>query len=260
MSKATIDRARAWKAEIAIVTGSGLSSLAANATAETIPYAEIEGLPRSTVSGHVGRFALGRISGVPVIFGQGRVHLYEGYTAQQVTAAIRFLAQAGIKQLILSNAAGAVNDAFAPGSWMMVADHLNLTGVTPLVGSAEFVDMSGAYSVGLREQFRQTAKAAGIRLHEGIYAGLPGPQYETPAEVRMLRTLGADAVGMSTVLETIQARALGLEVAAFSCLTNAAAGLSAQLLSHSEVLQVGQAAAADFARLLTAFFQARSRA
>ena len=157
------------------------------------------------------------------IFAQGRVHLYEGRSAKEVTSPVRILAPSGIKELILTNAAGSANKEFAPGSWMMISDHINLTGTTPLLGEPNFVDMTEVYSEQSRLRFQRAAKKIGMKLHEGVYAGLLGPQYETPAEVRMLRSLGADAIGMSTVLEAIQARALGLEVAGFSCLTNWAA-------------------------------------
>ena len=160
----------------------------------------------------------------------------------------------GIKELIVTNAAGTANKDFAPGSWMMIADHINLTGTTPLLGEPKFIDMSDCYSPQMRARFRTAAKQIGMTLHEGVYAGLLGPQYETPAEVRMLRSLGADAIGMSTVLEVIQARALGMEVAGFSCLTNWAAGMGAGKLEHAEVLETGKAAAASFARLLQAAF------
>jgi purine-nucleoside phosphorylase len=189
-----------------------------------------------------------------VIFAQGRVHLYEGFSAHEVTSIVRVLAEAGIKQLILTNAAGSLNPNFKPGSWMMIADQINLTGTSPLVGQASFIDMSNAYSLRLRENFRNAVATIDIKLHEGVYAGVLGPQYETPAEVKMLRSLGADAVGMSTVLETIQARALGLEVAGFSCLTNLAAGISKEKLSHEEVLTIGKSSAGDFVKLLNAAF------
>src|SRR5204862_7032727 len=182
----------------------------------------------------------------------GRVHLYEGDSAREVTSIVRVLAEAGIKQLIVTNAAGALNPKFKPGEWMMITDHINLTGTSPLLGSAKFLDLTDTYSLRMREKFRAAAHKIDIVLHEGVYAGSIGPQYETPAEVRMFQKLGADAVGMSTVLEVIQARALGLEVAGFSCLTNLAAGLSGEKLSHEEVLEVGKRAAACFARLLQA--------
>ncbi len=215
-----------------------------------LPYAEIKELPLSKVPGHSGRFVFGKIAGVRVIVAQGRVHLYEGWNAAEVTAGIRFMAMTGVRRLVLSNAAGTLNAAHPPGSWMMLSDHLNLTGTSPLVGGAHFIDMSEGYSAGLRTHFRRIAREEKITLHEGVYAGVLGPQYETPAEIRMLRTVGADAVGMSTVLETIQARALGLEVAAFSCLTNWAAGMNPEPLSHSEVLKTGHDAASGLIRLL----------
>ncbi len=247
------ERLREYGARLALVLGSGLGSLVKEpARDRIIPYREIGGLPRSTVPGHSGRFVLDEIGRERVVFAQGRAHLYEGHSACEVAAGVRFLARAGIERLILSNAAGALNPAFAPGSWMMLSDHLNLTGTTPLLGKNEFVDLTDAYSPSWREHFAAAAGAEGIDLHQGVYAGLLGPQYETPAEVRMLRTLWADAVGMSTVCETIQARALGLEVAAFSCLTNWAAGLNSAPLAHGDVLAAGEGSSAEFRRLLVA--------
>jgi purine-nucleoside phosphorylase len=252
VSDAALDRLRAWNADFAIVLGSGLNVLVSDADArETVSYSEFGELPKPSVPGHAGRFVLGSIGDSRIIFAQGRVHLYEGHTAKQVTAGVRILAAAGIKRLILTNAAGVANEDFAPGSWMMIRDHLNLTGTTPLLGSAQFLDLTEVYSKEWRAKFRETASAH-MTLHEGVYAGLLGPQYETPAEVRMLRTMGADAIGMSTVLEAIQARALGIEVAGFSCLTNWAAGISGAPLSHEEVLETGKKAAAEFERLLSA--------
>ena len=251
------ERLQAWGAETAIILGSGLSSLVDDIAAEqAIPYAEFADLPQPTIPGHAGRFVLGAFYDTRVIFAQGRVHLYEGHSARAVTAGIRLLAESGIKRVILTNAAGSANPAFTPGSWMMLNDHLNFTGATPLFGAPKFVDLTDAYSHTARQHYAAAARTAGIALHEGVYAGLVGPQYETPAEVRMLRQLGADAIGMSTVLETIQARALGVEVAGFSCLTNWAAGIGGNHLSHDEVLRTGAAAAKDFARLLEAVFSA----
>jgi purine-nucleoside phosphorylase len=248
-----IERMREYGARIAIVLGSGLNTLVQNAARErTIAYSEIGGLPRSTVKGHLGRFVLDEIGETRVVFAQGRVHLYEGHSAREVTAGVRFLARAGIEKLILTNAAGSVNPDFAPGSWMMITDQLNFTGTTPLLGGTEFVDMTGAYSPAWRERFARAARAQNLTLHQGIYAGVLGPEYETPAEVKMLRMLGADAIGMSTVCETIQARALGLEVAGFSCLTNWAAGLNSARLTHDEVMGTAAAAGATLAHLLAA--------
>lgn len=246
-----VERVREYGAEVAIILGSGLSSLVKSPPFEqTIPYQEITDLPRSSVKGHVGRFVFGGLGKSRVIFAQGRVHLYEGYSAREITAGVRFLARSGIKRIILTNAAGAVNAGFSLGSWMMLTDHLNLSGASPLSGSEDFIDMTGAYSPAWREQFAAVAKTLNLTLHEGVYAGMRGPQYETPAEVRMLRALGADAVGMSTICEAIQARALGMEVAGFSCLTNWAAGLSPLRLDHSEVLTAGDSAAGVLLQLL----------
>jgi purine-nucleoside phosphorylase len=255
MSENALKRMRDWGAETAIILGSGLSLIVGEVPADrVIAFADFAELPRPSVAGHTGRFVLGEIGATRVIYAQGRVHLYEGFSAQDVAAGVRTLASAGVKQLVLTNAAGSVNPDFAPGSWMMVVDHLNLTGVTPLLGSREFVDMTEAYSHRFRARFARAAAENDVKLREGIYAGLSGPQYETPAEVRMLRTLGADAVGMSTVIEVIQARALGMEVAAFSCLTNWAAGMGDDNLSHEDVLAVGKRAAEIFARLLCAVY------
>ena len=251
VSEAVLERLRGWGADVGIVLGSGLNALVSE-SADSVAYSEFSELPKPSVPGHAGRFVLGQAGGARVIFAQGRVHLYEGHTARQVTAGVRTLAAAGIKRLILTNAAGVANESFSPGAWMMITDQLNLTGTTPLLGSAEFVDMTETYSKKWRDNFAQAAKAQNIVLHEGVYAGCLGPQYETPAEVRMLRHLGADAIGMSTVLEAIQARALGLEIAGFSCLTNWAAGIGEGNLNHAEVLETGRAAAEVFGRLLEA--------
>lgn len=253
MSEVAIERLRGWRAETAIVLGSGLNALVDEfGSDERVGYAEFPDIPQPTVPGHAGEFVLGRINETRVLFAKGRVHLYEGHSASAVTAGIRVMSGAGIKRLILTNAAGCANPDFTIGSWMMLRDHLNLTGTSPLLGRAQFLDLSEVYSRAWRAAFAENARPAGVTLHEGVYGGLLGPQYETPAEVRMLRTLGADAIGMSTVLEAIAARALGLEVAGFSCLTNWAAGMSGQALSHDEVLEMGRAAASDFARLLQA--------
>ena len=243
---------RDLKPEWAIVLGSGLGPVVDAVEIQArVPYSEIPELPVSQVAGHAGQFVFGRLGGREVVVAQGRAHLYEGHRAAAVTAGVRWMAERGVSRLVLTNAAGTLNPGFAPGSWMMLSDHLNLTGTSPLLGGPNFIDLSAAYSPALRTSFRESARALGVPLHEGVYAALLGPQYETPAEVRMLRTLGADAVGMSTVLETIRARALGLEVAAFSCLTNWAAGLGDTALAHDEVLVTGRTAAAEFARLLT---------
>ncbi len=243
---------RELKPEWGIVLGSGLGGFVDQLEVlATVPYAEIDGLPQSKVPGHAGRFVFGRIAGTTVVVAAGRVHLYEGWTAKEITAHVRWMDERGIRRLVLTNAAGTLNREFEPGTWMMLSDHLNLTHTTPLLGGANFIDLTEVYSRDLRERFAAVALAEDIALHEGVYAALLGPQYETPAEVRMLRTLGADAVGMSTVLEAIQARALRLEVAAFSCLTNWAAGVTGAPLSHAEVMETGKSAASQLVRLLT---------
>lgn len=237
--------------EWGLVLGSGLGSFVERMEIlDSVPYAEIPGLPASSVAGHAGRFVFGRVGGTIIVAAQGRVHLYEGKSAAEVTANVRWMKSIGVKKLVLTNAAGTANPAFHPGTWMMLNDHLNLTHTTPLLGGPNFFDMSEVYSKALRARFSEVAASLGTTLNEGVYAGLLGPQYETPAEVRMLRTLGADAVGMSTVLEAVQARALGMEVAGFSCLTNWAAGLHPGTLGHEEVLETGKAAAAQLADVL----------
>jgi len=237
--------------ETAIILGSGLGSVAEAFGIEAeVSYADVPGLSASTVPGHAGRFVLGRHQGKPILLAQGRRHLYEGLTAWEVTASIRFMHELGVKRVIFTNAAGAIRDSFHVGGLMLITDHLNLQGTTPLLGGPHFHDMSEVYSLTLREKLLAAATALGLTLHQGVYAALLGPQYETPAEIRMLRTLGADAVGMSTVPEAIQARALGMEMAGLSMLTNWAAGLKSQTLHHAEVVEVGQAASHDLARLL----------
>lgn len=238
---------------VGIVLGSGLGPLAERvAVAKVISFAEA-GLPTSSVKGHAGRFLAGTFGGREVIVMQGRVHLYEGHHAKVVTTGVRWLHRQGVRHLILTNAAGTLNENHAPGGWMMLNDHLNLTGTSPLEGGPNFIDMTHVYDAEAMLEFHALAHERGMQLHEGVYAGLRGPQYETPAEIRMLRAMGADAVGMSTVLEAIQARALGMKVTAFSCLTNWAAGMSPETLDHAEVLETGTAAAAGMMGLLEAW-------
>ena len=244
---------KSFRPRAALVLGSGLGSFAEECDKLfEVSYAEIPGLPESKVPGHAGKFVGAELGGVPLLLAMGRVHYYEGHTAQQVAAHVRLMASLGPELLLLTNAAGTLNPNFPPGEWMMLNDHLNLTAASPLSGGPNFHDMSEVYDAGWRGLFRSQAAELGLRLHEGVYACVPGPQYETPAEVRMLRMLGADAVGMSTVFEAIQARALGLKVAAFSCLTNWAAGVTDQPLSHGEVMETGRHAAAVLGRLLEA--------
>lgn len=232
----------------AIVLGSGLAPLAESMkrgpSTASVGFSEIPHFCASTVEGHKGEIAYGMVDqNHPILLLNGRLHLYEGLDPQQVIVPIRTLGLLGIKTLILTNASGAIGDGFLPGQLMAVSDHINLTGFSPLMGKnyselgPRFVDMSDAYDKELIAIAKKAAAKADIKMHEGIYAGLLGPSYETPAEILMLKILGADAVGMSTVCETIAARHMGLRVLAISCLTNKAAGLSAQKISHEEVIE-----------------------
>jgi len=240
----------------AIVLGSGLGPFAEGLEHEfVLDYASVAGLPSSGVPGHAGRFVLARLGGEPLLIAQGRVHLYEGHSADRVVRHVEFLHAAGIDTLLLTNAAGIVNPSFSPGSWMAISDHINLTGESPLHGGPNFIDMSAVYSARIRGIFAAKAAELGTTLHEGVYAAMRGPQFETPAEVRMLGILGADAVGMSTVAEATRAKSLGMEVAGFSCLTNWGAGLSGEALSHEDVTETGRAAAAQMVDLLKAGIQ-----
>ncbi|MEM7699346.1 MAG: purine-nucleoside phosphorylase [Verrucomicrobiota bacterium] len=243
---------KSFRPEMGVVLGSGLGSFVEKIAVETvIPYEEVAGLPTSKVPGHEGKLHAGMLSEVPVLVAQGRVHCYEGWSAREVAATIRLFASVGVKTVILTNAAGIVNANFKPGQWMLIRDHLNLARQSPLTGGPHFVDQTDLYSSRHRQILKKIAsEQSDLQLAEGVYAWVNGPEYETPAEVRMLRTLGADAVGMSTVPEAIQARALGLEVVGFSCLTNYGAGLTGQPLSHDEVIEVGQYAAESLVSLL----------
>ena len=210
-----------------------------------MPYAEIPHFPASTVVGHSGALVLGRCRGVPVAVMKGRVHFYEGYSLEQVVFPARVLGRLGIHTLVVTNAAGAVNKSFAPGELMVIEDHINLMG-NPLVGPNDdalgerFFDMSEAYDKGLRDVAEAACRAAGVRSHRGVYLALTGPSFETPAEIRAFRTLGADAVGMSTVPEVTAVRHMGIRVVGLSCLTNMAAGVLDQKLDHREVLETGE--------------------
>ena len=247
----SLDLISAARPATAFVLGSGLGGVVDSLGVEAeVPFAEVPGLGASTVPGHAGRLVLCRLEGRAVLVAQGRRHLYEGLSAHEVAAGIRFMHGLGVRRVVLTNAAGAINAGFEVGGLMLITDHLNLQGTSPLSGGPNFHDMSEVYSKAWRTRFQQAAAGLGMRLHEGVYAALSGPQYETPAEIRMLRTLGADAVGMSTVPEAIQARALGMEVAGLSMLTNWAAGLKPQTLDHGEVMAVGRQASQDLARLL----------
>lgn len=240
----------------AIVLGSGLGGLAdAIQNARSIAYADIPGFPSATVAGHAGRLIAGTLRGVPVLALAGRFHLYEGHDAQLAGYPVRLVHALGAGTLIVSNAAGGVNRNWNPGDLMLIRDHINLMFRNPLIGRVEqgdlrFPDMSEPYDARLAELARSVAKEQGTVLREGVYAGLLGPQYETAAEVRMLETLGADAVGMSTVPEVIVARAIEMRVLGFSCVTNLGTGLSASPLTHADVLDTTAGAAEKFVRLV----------
>jgi purine-nucleoside phosphorylase len=244
---------------VGVVLGSGLGAFAESLTdAVRIPYRDLPGLPVSTAIGHAGVLMVGSLNGVDVAVMSGRFHLYEGYKPQETVAGIRLLHALGVRRLILTNAAGGIHPSYGRGALVALSDHINLQGANPLTGPNDdtlgprFPDMTEAYSLRLRGLASETARELGITLHEGIYAAVAGPSYETPAEIRFLRTIGADLVGMSTVAETIAANHLGMEVLGVSCVTNMAAGLSGEKLNHEEVLEVGRRVASTFASLLTA--------
>lgn len=245
--------------KIALILGSGLGSFADSlADAARIPYAEIPAFPRSTAIGHAGQMVIGNAGNIPVAAMQGRVHLYEGYSVHEVTFPIRVFARMGINRIIVTNAAGGINLTYSQGALVLIRDHINLQGTNPLVGpnddrfGVRFPDMTHAYAKSYREIAREEAKKLGITLHEGVYAGLLGPSYETPAEIEYLRRIGADLVGMSTVAEVIAARHMGISVLAISCVTNMAAGILDQPLSHAEVMETGERVKTTFESLLRA--------
>jgi len=241
---------------IGLVLGSGLGYLADQlGAAVRIPYAEIPGFPLPSVVGHAGELVCGTLAGRTVLAQSGRFHAYEGHDASVTARAARVFAELGVRTLLLTNAAGGIRRTFAPGTLMLIADHVNLTMRNPLIGpvlagETRFPDMSDPYDRGLRALAHDVARQVGVRLEEGVYAGLLGPTYETPAEVRMLDTLGADAVGMSTVLEVIAARARGLTCLGISTITNVASGLSAQTLDHADVMAVAERVKTDLGRLV----------
>jgi purine-nucleoside phosphorylase len=235
-------------AQLGMVLGSGLGAFAERLEdAQVVSYEDLPAMPRSAVPGHAGRLVRGRLQGVEVLVQQGRVHLYEGWSPEEVTRAVRAMAFLGLDALVLTNAAGGLREDWEPGTLMRVTDHLDLTGRrAPLDGPRA----GSPYDEGLGEALERAAASAEVPLRAGVYAGLLGPNYETPAEVRMLRWMGADAVGMSTVLEASTAAAAGVGVAAVSCITNHAAGITDAPLSHDEVVETGAAVAESFARLL----------
>lgn len=242
---------------VAIVLGSGLGQLTDRVTNPVrIPYGNVPGFHVPTVLGHKGELVAGTLGGVPVIMQSGRFHMYEGHTAQVSALPTRVFASLGADTLIVTNAAGGIRRAFGPGTLMLISDHLNLTGRNPLEGEVlpgetRFPDMTVAYDAGLRALAHLVAIKQGTALAEGVYAALFGPTYETPAEIRMLERLGADAVGMSTAPETIVARARGMRVLGISTITNAAAGISHELMNHADVMEVANRVAEKLANLVT---------
>lgn len=239
--------------KIGLILGSGLGVLADEIESPVkIPYNEIPDFPISTVEGHAGQLVFGLLNGVEVVAMQGRFHFYEGYSFDKVTFPVRVMKELGIEMLIVTNAAGGVNESFTPGDLMIISDHVNYMGSNPLIGpndsrlGVRFPDMSEAYTRELRETAKEIATRLNIEVKEGVYFGFSGPVYETPAEIRMVRTLGGDAVGMSTVPEVIVARHGGLKVLGISCITNMAAGILDQPLSHEEVIETTEKVKSNF--------------
>ena len=243
--------------KIALVLGSGLGDFAdqLRITGE-IPYAELEGFPTSTVAGHAGKFIFGYLDDVPVVCMKGRVHYYEGYSMSDVCLPVRLMARMGAKVLFLTNAAGGLNESFQAGDLMMIKDHVSIFVPNPLIGpnpesfGTRFPDMSQVYNSELREILKNTARELGIPLREGVYTQLTGPSYESPAEIRILKSLGTDAVGMSTVVEAIAAKHAGMKICGISCISNLAAGMSGKPLNHKEVQETADATAKKFTALV----------
>ena len=253
----TIRSRTALDPRIALVLGSGLGAFADELDeAARVPYDQIPGFARSTVAGHAGSLVIGKVGTVPVVAMQGRVHSYEGYSLEEVTFPVRTFKLLGIETLLLTNAAGGINVQLSEGTLMIISDHLNLMGVNPLRGPNDerfgprFPDMSEVYSRALQEMVVEEANSLGIEVRRGIYAALSGPSYETPAEIHMLRSFGADAIGMSTVPEAIVARHMGMKVLGISCITNMAAGISDSPINHDEVMETGNKVRATFTLLL----------
>ena len=257
MIDAITAKAPGFKPKVAVVLGSGLGTFADEVKAvATIPYGELPGFPQTTVGSHAGRLVLGHVGKTPVAVLQGRAHYYERGRADEMAGAIRALAELGCETLLQTNAAGSLRLDMPPGSVMAITDHINFTGVNPLFGAegnSRFVDMVDAYDPALVKKLMAAAKQANVLCHEGVYIWFSGPSFETPAEIRAARTLGADAVGMSTAPETILARHAGIKVVALSLMTNYAAGLVPGALGHDHTIAVASSAAGDVRRLLRAF-------
>jgi len=247
---------RSLPPEVGVVLGSGLGRFAESLGGLVkVPYSDVPHLRATSVAGHGGNLCFGDVADTRVACLQGRVHLYEGHPVDDVVFGCRLLGALGCRVVLLTNAAGGIGEGFRPGSLMLVVDHLNLTGKNPLVGGPHFVDLTRAYDAEVADAARRAAGDAGVPLEEGVYAGLVGPSYETPAEIRMLRVLGAHAVGMSTVMETIALRALGVRVGAMSCITNLAAGLSDAVLDHRDVQATARATERAFEAVLTRWIE-----
>lgn len=247
-----------FQPETAIILGSGLGDYADGIKiVDTVEYTDIEGFPVSTVKGHKGRFVFGYVGEAPVVIMQGRVHYYEGYSMQEVVLPTRLMGLLGAKRLLLTNAAGGINETFQPGDFMMITDHITTAVPSPLLGpnieelGTRFPDMSEVYSARLQNIIRDSAKECGIDIKEGVYVQFTGPSYETPAEIRMAKAWGGDAVGMSTACEAMAARHMGLEVCGISCITNMAAGISRQQLNHQEVQETADRVSKSFKELVT---------
>ncbi|HYH96256.1 purine-nucleoside phosphorylase [Hyalangium sp.] len=260
-------RAAGLAPRVGIILGSGLGAFADGFERKVvIPYQELPHFPHSSVPGHAGRMVLGLVGGEPVVAMQGRVHSYEGYSPVQVAFPARVLCALGIRALVLTNAAGGINTQFGPGDLMAITDHINLSGWNALTGPNDdrlgprFPDMSRAYAPALRELLLESSRRTQVPLRQGVYVMVSGPSYETPAEIRMLRTLGADAVGMSTVPEAVAASHMGIPVVGISCITNLAAGVGDKPLTHDEVAETANRVAGIFSRLLTDFLPVVARA
>ena len=245
--------------KVALVLGSGLGAFADDLTDATrIPYEKIPGFRQSTAAGHAGHLVIGKTTGVPVVAMQGRIHYYEGYSLKDVTFPMRVFARMGVRSAILTNAAGGINTQYNQGGLVVLRDHINLMGMNPLVGPNDerfgprFPDMSKAYSPSYRAIAAEEARKLRMEIQEGVYAAVSGPSYETPAEIRYLRTIGADLVGMSTVPEVIVARHMGIDIIGISCVTNMAAGILDQPINHEEVLETGERVRSQFVALLRA--------
>jgi purine-nucleoside phosphorylase len=253
IAAAALKRISTLRPTLAIVLGSGFGPTTSEMrVTHTIPFTKIPGFPAPTVKGHAGRLLFGKLGGTPVLVLGGRAHYYEGHSLERVTFPVRALAAFGIRDLLLTNAAGGINRAFHPGDFMALTDHINFMGANPLRGAPNFTDLTQVYDARLSALLSTAARECKIKLRHGVYLAVSGPSYETPAEVRAFARLGADAVGMSTVPEAIVARRYGLNVAAISCITNAAAGLGGEL-SHTEVLETAGRAAKSGAALLKCF-------